>query len=310
MCPLRQPMSKRCPAGKPREQSLSDAGAARRFVRLPLKQGDAGSNPAASTMDHITSSVDVVVRPAHPCGEQQGRVRGLSSVAERLVYKQSVGGSIPSARTITPSRQRRVHSAFAHLDEAQLDERAAPTCAVVGSNPIVEATSMITPDTSTTTAGRTSTRRSLRASLHALASPNGGHFPRNEACGGPNPLASSNPIARINDVRADGAMAARPAYYRDVPSSSLGPRTRQPTGSTDHFTDGALACAAVAKLVWRPVETRKITGSNPVRSTLRPLWRHSFTSEGRDAGRSTVSKTVVGEFKSRAACPETMAADR
>jgi hypothetical protein len=328
MCPLRQPMPKRCPAGKPREQSLSHAGAARRFVRLPLKQGDAGSNPAASTMDRITSSLDVVVRPAHPCGEQQGRVRGLSSEVERLVYKQSVGGSSPSARTI-PSRRRRVHLALALLlDQVQLDEQAIPTGKVFGSNPKIEASihdsctaaacvsnseeeypaynrevlgsfpssrTMKTTATSTTTAGRTGTCCSSRALSFAVVAQTAEQPPCKRPVVGATPTHSS--IKRITRARLEAGsdeMRLRNSEA-ECPLDKRGVIGSNPiAGTTDHFTGRRfVACAAVAQLEEHRREAPSVVRSIRTRSTLRPLWRRSFLSEGRGAGRSTDSKPVL-----------------
>lgn len=81
---------KRCPGGKLQGPALY-AVVAQSAEQAPLKGKVAGSTPADRT-------VPVVVRPAHPCGEQQV-VRGRSSAAERLSYTQLRGGSSPSART-------------------------------------------------------------------------------------------------------------------------------------------------------------------------------------------------------------------
>lgn len=91
-------LRKRSPGGKLREQRLY-AVVAQLVAQRILTPTVAGSSPADCTMDHFTSTAGLVVRPAHPCGGQQGFVRGHSSAVERRVYTPRVGGSIPSVRT-------------------------------------------------------------------------------------------------------------------------------------------------------------------------------------------------------------------
>lgn len=89
---------KRCPAGEPREQTF--ARVAQLAEQSALNRTVVGSKPSACTMDTVTSALGRVVRPAHPCGEQQVRMRGRGPKAGHLSYKQAHVGSSPTARTV------------------------------------------------------------------------------------------------------------------------------------------------------------------------------------------------------------------
>lgn len=229
----------------------------------------------------------------------------VTQLVECFSLKEDVVGSSPTGHT--ESRSRRVHAHSLHLDEAQLDERAAPTCTVLGSSPGVEASirnsrtaaaacvsnsveeypaynrkvlgsypssrTMKTTTTTTTTAGRTN--RSLRDSLRVPASPNGGFLSCKEACGGSNPLVGS--ISRITRARLEAGsdvMRLRNSEA-ECPLDKRGVIGSNPiAGTTDHFTGRRLRCVRCGSSVAeRRLETSEAIGSKPIRSTLRPLWR-------------------------------------
>ncbi len=119
---------KRRPAGVPRARS--HAGVAQLVEHSAFTREVVGSMPAARTADLL------VVRLAHPCGEQQASECGHSSVVERRVYAPRVVGSNPSART-NPHRRHRRTTAVVRLSRcSSMEEQAIPNRLVVGSSPI------------------------------------------------------------------------------------------------------------------------------------------------------------------------------
>lgn len=144
---------KRCPAGEPRERS--HAVVAQLAERSPLKRGVVGSFPTDCTMNRFTSTMGLVVRPAHPCGEQQGFARGRSSAAERVSYTHLRGSSSLSARTDDMPGAALIARQLTHAGVAQMAEYLFHTQRVAGSRP------------ATGTTPRRSRRRHV-ASVHLL----------------------------------------------------------------------------------------------------------------------------------------------
>lgn len=112
-------LHKRCPEGEPRERSRT-CGLV--VSRSTLNREDESSILSACTMDRVTSSLGLVVRPAVPCVRQQSQHADLAQSVERRNYTPDVVGSIPTVRT---NRQRKRQMRLSlPLDVAQLDRAA------------------------------------------------------------------------------------------------------------------------------------------------------------------------------------------
>lgn len=127
--------SKRSPGGKLQERSY--AGLGQRLGHPTLNRRNESSNLSACTMKHATAAVGVVVMPAHPCGEQQGYVRRLSSAVEQRTYTPRVIGSNPVAGTICMRSAASKSRQLSHAGGAHMDVRLFHTQQVIGSNPMV-----------------------------------------------------------------------------------------------------------------------------------------------------------------------------
>lgn len=104
-------LRKRCPEGEPRERS--------RTCGLVVSRSTLNREDGSSILPACTRIV--VVRPAHPCGEQQVRERAWPN-GEAPVLHSGNESSILSARTHR-QRKRQIRLSLP-LDVAQLDRAA------------------------------------------------------------------------------------------------------------------------------------------------------------------------------------------